>query len=166
MYYHQWPPVGRGSHSYVCYFDYNYTEFAELSADFSQSVYRWDLMQDTYDENSSEEACDAVARLMSDVGISMDMTYGSNSGASEDDALMALKRYFGYSGKAYKLNRDIYDADEWDQLLVDEISIADVNAVVGMILGSPGDASGDVNGDGEINIADVNAIIDMILGGD
>ena len=35
-----------------------------------------------------------------------------------------------------------------------------------MILGSPGDASGDVNGDGDVNIADVNAIIDMILGGD
>ena len=122
MYYHQWPPVGRGSHSYVCNINNDYTEFVELSADFSQSVYRWDLMQDTYDENSSEEACDAVARLMSDVGISMDMTYGSNSGASEDDALMALKRYFGYSGKGYKLNRDIYGADEWDQLLIDEIS--------------------------------------------
>lgn len=121
MYYHQWPPVGKGSHSYVCYFT-NGTDFAELSADFSQSVYRWDLMQDTYDENSSEESCDAVAKLMSDVGISMDMSYGSNSGASNDNALIALKRYFGYTGKAYKLNRDNYGADEWNQFLIDEIS--------------------------------------------
>ena len=123
MNYHQWPPVGRGNHSYYCYLNNNYSiDPIELSADFSQSVYRWDLMLDTYDESSSEESCDAVARLMSDVGISMDMSYGSNSGASEANALMALKRYFGYSGKGYLLNRDQYGATEWDQYLVDEIS--------------------------------------------
>ena len=43
-----------------------------------------------------------------------------------------------------------------------EVNIADVNAVIDMILGSPAE-NGDVNGDGEVNIADVNAIIDIIL---
>ena len=43
-----------------------------------------------------------------------------------------------------------------------EISIADVNAVIDMILGTAAD-NGDVNGDGEVNIADVNAVIDIIL---
>jgi hypothetical protein len=45
-----------------------------------------------------------------------------------------------------------------------EINIADVNAVIDIILtgvGSTGAA--DVNGDGEVNIADVNAVIDLIL---
>ena len=32
-----------------------------------------------------------------------------------------------------------------------------------MLLKGVQDASGDVNGDGEVNIADVNAIIDIIL---
>lgn len=123
MNYYQWPPVGRGSNSYYCYIDYDYSvPPVELSADFSQSVYRWDLMLDIYDENSSEESCDAVARLMSDVGISMNMSYGESSGASEENALMALKRNFGYSGKGYILNRDEYGAGEWDQYMVDEIS--------------------------------------------
>ena len=120
MNYHQWPPVGTGSHSYVC--NVNNMTVTELSADFSQSTYRWDLMLDSYDENSSEESCEAVAKLMSDVGISMDMGYGSSSGARENDALMAMKRYFGYYDKAYLLNRDGYGAEEWDQILVDEIS--------------------------------------------
>lgn len=47
-----------------------------------------------------------------------------------------------------------------------EVNIADVNAVINVILGGAGnDTSGDVNADGEINIADVNAIINIILGG-
>ena len=43
-----------------------------------------------------------------------------------------------------------------------EVNIADVNAVINMILDSPAE-NGDGNGDGEVNIADVNAIIDIIL---
>ena len=120
MNYWQWPSVGRGSHSYTC--NVNGTDPTELSADFSQSTYRWDLMLDRYDAGSSPEACDAVARLMSDVGISMDMGYGESSGASEHAASAAMHRYFDYTAKSYWLNRDYYDADEWDQFLVDEIS--------------------------------------------
>ena len=121
MNYYQWPPVGRGSHSYV--YNVGGSTMTELSADFSQSVYHWDLMLDEYDENSSAESCDAVARLMSDVGISMDMQYGSSSGAYEDDASSALQRYFGYGDKYYWLRRDFFTADEWDQFLVDEIGL-------------------------------------------
>ena len=46
-----------------------------------------------------------------------------------------------------------------------EVNIADVNAVIDVILGGGSNNSADVNDDGEINIADVNAIIDIILGG-
>ena len=48
-----------------------------------------------------------------------------------------------------------------------EVGIADVNAVIGIMLGgSTSDSNAaDVNGDGEINIADANAIIDIILSG-
>ena len=48
-----------------------------------------------------------------------------------------------------------------------EVNIADVNAIIGIILGETAQADvvkrADVNGDGEVNIADVNAIIDIIL---
>ena len=46
-----------------------------------------------------------------------------------------------------------------------EINIADINAVIDLILTSNDDIKGDVNDDGEINIADINALIDLILGG-
>ena len=44
-----------------------------------------------------------------------------------------------------------------------EVNIADVNAVIDMILGGAPSPTGDVNGDGEVNIADVNTLIDIIL---
>lgn len=44
-----------------------------------------------------------------------------------------------------------------------EVNIADVNAVIDMILTENIDKAGDVNGDSEVNIADVNSLIDMIL---
>ena len=46
-----------------------------------------------------------------------------------------------------------------------EVNIADVNAVIDVILGGSSNPRADVNSDGEINIADVNAVIDIIFGG-
>ena len=44
-----------------------------------------------------------------------------------------------------------------------EVNIADINAVIDMILSGNVLSVGDVNGDGEVNIADVNALIALIL---
>ena len=120
MNYHEWPERGTGSHSYNC--NVNNTDPTTLNADFSQSVYEWDLMLDTYDSSSSPESCNAVAKLMSDVGISVDMNYGASSGAQETDALEALITYFGYSDKAYLLQRDLFGGEEWDLMLMNELS--------------------------------------------
>ncbi len=58
------------------------------------------------------------------------------------------------------------DYPQGDVNLDGEVNIADVNAVIDIILGGNGDTTAaDVNDDGEINIADVNAVIDIILNG-
>ncbi len=44
-----------------------------------------------------------------------------------------------------------------------EVNIADINAVIDLILTGKVSVAGDVNGDGEVNIADINSIIDLIL---
>ena len=46
-----------------------------------------------------------------------------------------------------------------------EVNIADVNAVIDIIVAGSFGPLADVNGDGEVNIADVNALIDIILAG-
>ena len=48
-----------------------------------------------------------------------------------------------------------------------EITVADINALIDIIMGSPADAAtlwrADVAEDGEIGLADVNALVDKIL---
>ena len=46
-----------------------------------------------------------------------------------------------------------------------EVNIADVNALIGLILedAGPMNPRADVNDDGEVNIADVNALIDLVI---
>ncbi len=44
-----------------------------------------------------------------------------------------------------------------------EVNIADINAIISVILTGGTSDTADVNGDGEVNIADVNAVIDIIL---
>ncbi len=61
---------------------------------------------------------------------------------------------------AVSANAAVYGDVNGDQ----EVNIADVNAVIDMILTANDDLAGDVNNDGEINIADVNSIIEVILG--
>ena len=49
-----------------------------------------------------------------------------------------------------------------------EINIADINVIIGIVLGGMVDADtlsrADVKSDGEVNIADINAVIALILG--
>ncbi len=75
-------------------------------------------------------------------------------------AYQADERWYPYFGQIVE---DIFMGDvNGDR----EVNIADVNAVIDMILdGNDDNTAVDVNGDGEINIADVNAIIDIILSG-
>ena len=56
------------------------------------------------------------------------------------------------------LNHNVFDVN-----IDNEVNVADVNAIIDIILKGSGSASGDVNGDREVNIADVNAEIDYIL---
>lgn len=47
----------------------------------------------------------------------------------------------------------------------DQVDIADVNAVINMMLGKTAQtAAGDINGDSSVDIADVNAVINIMLG--
>lgn len=127
MYYHRWPERGTGSHSYsfskdVIYNGNTYSFTKTLSADFSQSVYEWDKMLDIYNSSSPETAQNAVAKLMSDVGISVEMSYGpSSSSAQSNDVVNALKTYFSYNEKLYRLLRDFYDLEDWEQRLRSEL---------------------------------------------
>jgi hypothetical protein len=79
------------------------------------------------------------------------------------DAYRADENWYPYFGQIVDdLKPDVHGDVNGDR----EINIADVNAVIDIILRENGGIpAADVNGDGEINIADINAVIDIILGG-
>ncbi len=79
------------------------------------------------------------------------------------DAYWADENWYPYFGQ---IAEDLMPALPGDVDGDSEVGIADVNALIDIILGGNGNtAAADVNGDGAINIADVNAIIDIILSG-
>ncbi|KXB47698.1 peptidase C10 family protein [Bacteroidales bacterium KA00344] len=118
MYYHRWPERGKGKYSYVVSSD-NRT----MSVDFSQSVYPWDKMLPKYNTLmalDNTEACNAVALLMRDVGVSVNMQYRpTSSGAQTFMAAKALKTYFNYSTSM--LNKSDEGAAAFTRILRKEI---------------------------------------------
>lgn len=121
MYYHKWPTVGQGSTSYA--WKIKGVVQDTLSADFSQSTYDWAQMTDTYDDSSSEASKAAVAKLMSDVGISMKMEYSTTaSGAYAYYALLGLLNYFDYDKSGIIYHRYFYSRSTWEQMCYDELA--------------------------------------------
>ena len=119
MRYHRWPEVGTGSYSY---FDEEGCK-QEVAADFSSHRYDWDHMLDAYSNGYDEQEGLAVAQLMSDCGISVNMRYGTDtSGARVVRQPQALVNYFGYDTGIMMRYRNFYRQVEWDSIMFHEIN--------------------------------------------
>ena len=115
MNYWEYPTKGIGNHSY-----YWSTGGKNITTDFSSHQYEWDKFYPSYGYNSEDEK-DAIATLMYDCGVSVDMDYGINESLSySTDAITAFKKYFGYSLVSH-VYRDSYNGN-WDDLLYSELS--------------------------------------------
>ncbi len=120
MKYYEWPKQGTGSHSCTTEGDV----VAHLEADFSQSVYDWDNMLSSYKGEYTDVQAAAVAKLMSDVGVAVDMMYGSTSLAYHSKTAYALATYFGYDKDIQILERTYFTYDQWNDLLKGELAEA------------------------------------------
>lgn len=119
MRYWKWPKQGKGIHKNI------HSNDPSQNVDFSNSVYDWDNMLPSYDDSTktyTQEQEDAVAKLMADIGCSLDMLYGSSSAADDVAAMDALPVYFRYS-KSLKFHRsEDYTQTEWSQLIKSELN--------------------------------------------
>ncbi len=116
MKYWNWPDSGVGSHSYAW-------SGSTLSADFNHSYY-WSDMPNTLTNSSSIIQKDAVARLMSDAGIAVDMQYGCDgSSAYTNKIAPALTNYFKYKNSIIQYDRSNYsDNTSWFNLFTTELN--------------------------------------------
>lgn len=120
MKYYNYPPKGKGEHSY-----YWEPGKQELKFDYETNPFEWDLMTDRYDRDSSEEARKAVAELMLGCGISVNMHYEpGGSGAATSAMGTSLIDIFGYSKATWMPNRVFYGYDEWEDMVYADLAQA------------------------------------------
>jgi len=117
MKYYRYPAQGSGSHSYT-----TKTSKTTCSADFGNTTYNWPYIFATYDANRSEQACNAVATLVYHCGVSVDMNYGSSSGASSDDVPAAMNEYFCYDANSRIAEHYYHTNAQWDRMLKEELA--------------------------------------------
>lgn len=114
MKFHNWPEQGVGHYSY------EHQSFGTISSDFSEHVYDWTNMIDRYNNGEySNVQADAVALLMKDCGVSLNMNYGPVSGASIYSYTPAFKNYFRYSSRT--VNRSGCETAEFTRIITDEL---------------------------------------------
>ena len=96
MHYWGYPASGWGTHSY-------YNQGVVLSADFGSTTYDWEHMPDSLTESSSDTEIEAVATLLYQSCVSVNMDYTSNgSNANSANVTNALTRYFSYSRQLHR----------------------------------------------------------------
>lgn len=117
MKYWQWPIHGTGEVSYV-----TSTYGFKLHADFSQSTYEWSSMLNRYDGEYTEEQAAAVAKLLSDVGVSVYMNYGPSSGTNSARVPLAFANNFYYNKGEKLLQRFYYSSEEWNDIIKGELA--------------------------------------------
>lgn len=114
MKYHGYPAKGTGSHSYTW-------NGKTLSANFEEHTYDWASMPAEYD-GTNDAAFDGVARLMSDLGVAVEMQYNKDgSGAYIGNLVTALQKYYGYSKLSHLMAIEDVGAEAWNGRLRDEI---------------------------------------------
>ncbi len=119
MKYHNFPERGVGTHKYH---QESFDLTSDFECDFGATSFQWDLMLDSYTDQSSEDAKLAVATLMKSTAISINSHFGCGStGAHALDIVGALRNHFYYDYSCQSLARNTFTDDEWTRLIVNEI---------------------------------------------
>ena len=113
--YHQYPQHGRGTHSYE-------SNYGTLTVNYGSANYDYTNMPDalTYASNTTE--VDAVATLMRDCGVAVNMGYAADeSSAFDQEARAALINFFRYSPNMSFAEKAYFTNDEWETMLRNDL---------------------------------------------
>ena len=113
--YHSYPEEGTGVVSYTL-------NGQNLSFDYGNTTFEWDLMTDTYDSSSTPESEAAVATLMYACGVGVNMQYSpQSSGASSSMIPGTLINNFNYDKSIWLAQRNAFGLMEWEDLIYNEL---------------------------------------------
>ncbi len=105
------PTHGRGTHSYE-------SNYGTLFVNFAESNYDYANMPDALTNESSDAQVNAVAKLMSDCGIAVNMGYSAGeSGAFVEDVRCAMISFYGFVSSMGFTQRVLYSDEIWEDSL-------------------------------------------------
>ena len=112
-----YPIHGRGIHSY------SQDTYGTLTVNYDSANYDYAHMPNALTSSSTEEEIQAVATLMRDCGVSVNMRYAANeSGALVFDIRGAMTDYFIFSPYLKYTEKESWPEDEWIQALKSNVS--------------------------------------------
>jgi len=112
MYYWRYPNQGSGQHSY---YD---PPYGTLTANFGNSTYDWDAMQDNIVSSNPWE----IAELGFHAAVSVDMSFSPDgSGSYSWDVPYALRNYFNYSNSAQYVEKSNYSFSTWESMIQSDL---------------------------------------------
>ncbi|MBR4228680.1 MAG: C10 family peptidase [Bacteroidales bacterium] len=120
--YHRWPEHGTGTlNGYTTYT----SKYTVQGFSIEDHAYDWNNMPLSYDSSSTSDQKNAVAQLMLDCGVMVEMDYGTSSaggsGASPAAVVPALIKHMQYSKSAELKLRSDYTDEEWLEMIQYEI---------------------------------------------
>lgn len=129
LYYHHGPKTGYGRRT-IYYPQYD-TSGTAVFVDFSKEVFDWDNMLPTYGSSTdaaagivsgTDQQQYAVAQLMRDLGVAVDMNYGEEaSGTNHGSAATGLQNFFGLRN-ARKIDRKAYTEQAWMDIIYKQLN--------------------------------------------
>lgn len=118
MRYHSWPPEGKGSGKYSI----DSEKGKDVTVSIAGHTYSWAAMRNSYPDLSNASANQAVGRLLFDVGVAVEMSYGEDeSAAYSSNAARALIENFQYSNALRLMYRQNHSSEEWEKTIQDEL---------------------------------------------
>ena len=125
MRYWRHPERGRGTHTYST------ADYGQQTVVYDSSVYDWDNIPVRVNVGSPQAQRDAVAKLCYEVGVGMNMRYGTGASGAyahsggmlwRRSAEQALEKHFYYNPGMYNACMEGYTEAEWDDLMSSELN--------------------------------------------
>ena len=106
----------RGIHSYDC-------QYGNLTVNYDSTSYDFANMPDALTAESTPEQINAVAKLMYECGVAVNMLYSTGASASlNEDARAALINFYHFTPDLSIAERTYFSNVEWDNLLHNDIA--------------------------------------------
>ena len=121
MRYYSYPVQGKGQKTYI-----TESNRIAINHDFSNDIFDWHNMLDSYNGEYTDLQANAVSVLMASCGASVNMDYGTSSqggsGAYQYSLLNGYIENFGYDNDAALVIRDYCSTEDWHKLLISELN--------------------------------------------